>query len=200
MFNLNHCRRVFKNLTQDLWGIRQRENAFDEQVPYEHRTFIIMIVQLLVCETIMIYLWFQPAGSAESFRQINTTLGLLFALTTAYYIFQLTAYTAVGWIFAPGNGFRLWIKGFNSSSAILGMLLFIPAITALFYPSTAVIMIAISIFFYFLARLIFIFKGFRIFYDSFFSLIYFILYLCTLEIIPVFLIYTEASILCGFKF
>lgn len=200
MFNLNHCRRIFKNLPQDLWGLRQRENAFDEQIPYERRTFMIMIIQMLVCETILMYLWFQPAGTAESFRQINTTLGLLFALTATYYIFQLTAYTAVGWIFSSGNGFRLWIKGFNTSSALLGLLLFIPAITALFYPSATFIMIVISLFFYFLARLIFIFKGFRIFYDSFFSLIYFILYLCTLEIIPVFYIYTEAGILCKFKF
>ncbi|MBP3590263.1 MAG: DUF4271 domain-containing protein, partial [Muribaculaceae bacterium] len=34
------------------------------------------------------------------------------------------------------------------------------------------------------ARLIFIIKGFKIFYNGFISLIYFILYLCTLEIVP----------------
>ncbi|MDE6061420.1 MAG: DUF4271 domain-containing protein, partial [Duncaniella sp.] len=44
--------------------------------------------------------------------------------------------------------------------------------------------VTIAIICYVLVRLIFIFKGFRLFYDNFGSLLYFILYLCTLEIVP----------------
>lgn len=38
---------------------------------------------------------------------------------------------------------------------------------------------------YLMVRVMFIYKGFRIFYINSFSLVYFILYLCTLEIAPV---------------
>ncbi|MDE6169760.1 MAG: DUF4271 domain-containing protein, partial [Duncaniella sp.] len=46
-----------------------------------------------------------------------------------------------------------------------------------------------AVVFYFLTRILFICKGFRLFYDNFGSLLYFILYLCTLEIVPLVLIY-----------
>lgn len=42
---------------------------------------------------------------------------------------------------------------------------------------------------YIAARVTFIAKGFRLFYDNFLSLLYFILYFCTLEIAPVAALY-----------
>ncbi|MDE6655263.1 MAG: DUF4271 domain-containing protein [Muribaculaceae bacterium] len=38
----------------------------------------------------------------------------------------------------------------------------------------------------------FIIKGFRIFYHKIWSLLYFILYLCTLEIVPLIILYLTA--------
>ncbi len=200
MFSFSHCRKFFKNLPQDLWGIRRRENAFDEQPSYQQRTFVFLILQLIVCETIILYAWLcQPVNNPTA-TQIETTVALLFALSLAYYLFQLIAYTVVGWIFTDDTGFRLFLRGFNTSSALLGLLLLLPALSAIFYPSDSGIMITISLILYFLARIIFIFKGFRIFYHNFFSLFYFILYLCTLEIIPLLMFYTEARFLCNFQF
>ena len=46
-------------------------------------------------------------------------------------------------------------------------------------------MAATGIVLYIIARVIFICKGFIVFYDNFYSLLYFILYLCTLEIAPI---------------
>ncbi len=45
------------------------------------------------------------------------------------------------------------------------------------------------------SRAVFVVKGFKIFYHKLRSLLYFILYLCTLEIIPVLLIYRLLCVL-----
>ena len=59
----------------------------------------------------------------------------------------------------------------------------------IFYPSTTLWMLEIGLLVYFVARIMFIVKGIRIFYNKITSILYFILYLCTLEIIPLILVY-----------
>ncbi|MFG6389490.1 DUF4271 domain-containing protein, partial [Muribaculum sp.] len=94
------------------------------------------------------------------------------------------------------TGAAQWLKGFNATQALLGFLLLVPALAVLFYPAAALSLISISALLYILARIVFICKGFRIFYHNFPSLLYFILYLCTVEIIPVLLVYRGAFSLC----
>ncbi|MDE6240375.1 MAG: DUF4271 domain-containing protein, partial [Muribaculaceae bacterium] len=48
---------------------------------------------------------------------------------------------------------------------------------------------------YLLFRLVFISNGFSIFYRNIFSLVYFILYLCTLEIIPLIYVFKLALLI-----
>ncbi|MBR5727625.1 MAG: DUF4271 domain-containing protein, partial [Muribaculaceae bacterium] len=49
---------------------------------------------------------------------------------------------------------------------------------------------------YICARFIFIFKGIRIFYSNLLSILYFILYLCGVEIVPLIVIYGITINLC----
>jgi hypothetical protein len=101
----------------------------------------------------------------------------------------------VGYAFADNEGRKQWLRGFNASQAFLGFGLAIPALVTVFYPAAATIMLQIATIMYILARLVFIFKGFKIFYHKISSLVYFILYLCTLEVIPlIFILYCAINI------
>lgn len=197
MFNFTFCRKVFKSPAHDLWGIRERENVFDEAPSFEARTFMILIFQLIVSESLLLYLWFSSSGyHAATYSDMNITLGMLAALSAGYYLFQLGAYSVVGWTFADATGCRMWLRGFVVSTGILGLVLPIPVIVAMFYPETSVIMTATGAIFFIISKIFFILKGYRIFFHNFFSLVYFILYLCALEIIPVILVYVQAYGLC----
>ena len=50
---------------------------------------------------------------------------------------------------------------------------------------------------YLVARVIFIYKGFRIFYSKVTSLLYFLLYLCAVEIVPLALVASVTIWICG---
>lgn len=195
-FSFKHYSRLFKHSTQDLWSMRRRENAFDEHTSNETRTLIAMLIQLWVYEGVLLFGKLSTNTITED--KIFTIVISLIGLSAIFYILQLLIYNIIGYVFSDKVGTSLLIKGFNASQVLLGITLLVPAFISLFYPAHSGTMFGIAVLLYFIARVIFICKGFRIFYHNFGSLFYFILYLCTLEIIPVILVYSGATSVVGY--
>lgn len=182
--NINHCRQLFKNFRQNLIGMRQRANAFDNHTANETRTLFIIIVLLCLSEGILLFSAVASRGIiSEDTGALSMTM-LLASVAMGYYLWQLAVYKVVGFAFADRDATRQWLAGFNASQTLLSLLLLVPALVALFYTDLTEIMLVLSAFCYILTRILFICKGFRIFYTNFGSLLYFILYLCALEITP----------------
>ena len=187
-FNLRHCSTYIKNFSYDLWSVRRTDNTFVVRTFSETGIQISIVLLTCLCEGIIINASVTSLGLSiplPTFPEI----ALLFAVAVFYYIWQLCAYRLVGYVFTDRLSARQWLKGFNASQALLGIMLTVPALIVLFNPGAAGVVTVIGVICYLIARLIFIFKGFRLFYDNFGSLLYFILYLCTLEIVPVVLIF-----------
>lgn len=195
-FSFKHYSRLFKSSTQDLWSIRRRENAFDEHTSNESRTLIAMLFQLWVYQGIILFGKLSNYSIHED--RIFIVVISLIGVSATFYISQLLIYHTIGFVFSDKIGTTQLIKGFNASQVLLGITLLVPAFISLFYPAHSGTMFGIAASLYFIARVIFICKGFRIFYHNFGSLLYFILYLCTLEIIPVILVYAGAVSVVGY--
>ncbi|MCD8395440.1 MAG: DUF4271 domain-containing protein [Bacteroidales bacterium] len=186
-FNFRSCARMFKAMSQDLWSVRRRENAFDDHTANETRVMLVMLLQLWLCEGLLLYFWGESQGYIPMMGWVHP-IAFTGALALGFYIFQLLAYKVVGYAFSDAIGASQWVRGYNSSQAFLGVGLVIPAVVIIFYPGAAEPMLWTGAGLYVLARITFIIKGFRIFYHNFSSLLYFILYLCALEIIPILLL------------
>lgn len=185
-FNFKHCARLFGSMASDMWSVRRRANAFDDTTANETRVLIVLLLQLWVCEGLLIYAaltHFHIMPLAASFVPIAVMAGV----ACAFYLAQLLAYKIIGYIFTDAIGASQWIKGFNSTQAFLGAALMIPALVTIFYPTDAEPMLWLAAGLYATARIMFIIKGFRIFYHNFPSLLYFILYLCASELVPLIL-------------
>ncbi len=189
-FNLYH--RMLGIYGQDLWTVRRRANAFDEHTTNERNVIAILIFQLCVYAGILISAKINTIIPINPEKIMLTTCCMM-GVYGVYYLFQLAAYFLVGYVFTDNINASQWIKGFNSSHIFLGFALIIPTMISIFYPTTTNTMINVAITLYVIARLTFICKGFRIFYTKIHSLFYFILYLCTLEIIPVIFLYGLAQ-------
>ncbi len=196
-FNFKHCYRLFRILGQDLLSVRRRNNAFDDSTASETRVLIVLLIQLWVCEGLLTYAWLTHQGYITVSDPLLPVAAMV-GLACAFYLFSLVAYHIVGYTFTDPAGASQWTKGFNASQAFLSIALLVPALVGVFYPMLLVPMLWIAVGLYVAARIIFIIKGFRIFYDNFASLIYFILYLCTLEIIPVVIFVLGAASLSRF--
>lgn len=191
--NLRHYSTFLKTFTQNLFSVRKRANVFDERSTMsETRVLVSLILLTCICEGILLFDMATKTGIvADNFAAIASMSGL----ALAYYILQYAAYRAVGYIFTTPMRAEMWIKGFSASQSLLGLTMCIPAVLSLFVPSASSAILIICAALYVIARIIFISKGFRIFYHNSFSLVYFILYLCSLEIIPLILIYKASLFL-----
>lgn len=206
MLIVRRCRKLFGALWQELLGMRRRANAFDDRTTSESSALTLMAVQWSVCAGILLYsavalggaagiasIFGADAPAAPEPRAPFVATAMLIGLAMAYYAAQLATYWLLGYVFADPAGRRLYVQGFTASQSLLGFALLVPALVAIFYQGAAPAMTLAAAALYVLARIIFIIKGFRIFYRNFGSLLYFILYLCAVEILPLIFVYRLAS-------
>lgn len=187
-YNFRHYSTFLKNFMVDLWSVRRTERTFTVRTMSEVGIQGAIVLVACLCEGIIMDVGLSLAGIRFPIATFSI-IGLLTLTAALYYFWQLGVYSIVGFVFTDKLSARQWIKGFNASQALLGILLVIPALFVLFNPDRASLVVGIGVSCYLLARSIFIFKGFRLFYDNFGSILYFILYLCTLEIVPVVVIF-----------
>lgn len=187
-----HLRYLLGGFGTEMLGLRRRNNAFDSHTSSETRTLGLLLVTAIVCEGLILGVSINPAMISNPML----TLAMM-GLMAGYYLWQVAIYSIVGYTFTDTFNASQWRRGFNYSQAMVGLAIIVPAFAVMFYPSMAHAALWLSAACYLLARLAFLFKGFRIFYNGLPSLIYFILYLCTLEIIPVVIVYSIAVLLNG---
>ena len=197
MLAYSHFGRALSTSVHDLWSVRRRQNAFDDSAPGRKRVGVLLALQFAAYSGVLLYAAMRPGPCTDAAAALVATLRMA-ALAAVYYVFQLCAYSIVGYAFAPDAGkSRRWVDGFVASQGLAGVVLALPTLGLVFYPDAANAMLIAAAVVYISARMIFIGKGFRIFYTRPASLVYFILYLCTLEIVPAIAVYALALNIAG---
>ncbi len=162
--------------------VRLRDNLFEDHTVSETKVIASLVIMLCVSGGVLLDFLF-PVHCISGVTPFLSVLALAVCVA-GYYAFQLCAYSVVGYVFTTRVSARIWLRGFNASQVLLSLCVWVPALIVLFNPALGSSMLIVGGVLYILARIIFISKGFRIFYNNIPSLIYFILYLCALEIIP----------------
>lgn len=185
VFNMRHSTHFIKAFVADLWNVRRRANAFDDHTLNETRIIFALVCQVCVCEGLLLFSakW----SPSMPYDVILPLAGGMIGVAIAYYLCQVGIYYLIGYVFSDRIGVSQWLRGFNATQMLLGFMLLLPVFVALFYPRFTEWMLVVSGVLYVIARIVFICKGFRIFYHNYTSLLYIILYLCSVEIIPVIL-------------
>lgn len=189
-FTRNHSIFI-KTFFKDLLTVRRHSNVFDDHTVNESLLTGGLIATMCLAEGILIAGAWRVSG--PDCPDIFISTGLCTLLAAVFYAVQLTGYNLVGYVFSSRSGRSQWVRGFNASQSFLGLSLLLPALALLFNPGLSDVVLWIGSLLYIIGRMIFIFKGFRIFYTNIFSLIYFISYLCTLEIAPIVFLYRNRN-------
>ena len=184
----------FKNLNANLFSIRVRNNAFNDYTVSERGIMSAMLLNMAAMGGILLYSHFAtlipaiPAGGKPVFVYVGSMSLLLLAFLGA----QNLLYLLLGYVFSDPPHTSVLIVGFRAAHSFLGALLLVPVAMLMINPAYTRIAVFIGLICYVLMRMVFIWKGFRIFFLNFKSLFYFILYLCSVEIIPSVLLYFGA--------
>ncbi|MBQ0115920.1 MAG: DUF4271 domain-containing protein [Bacteroidales bacterium] len=179
--------KYIENLMHNMFSTRRRDNIFEDHTVNETSILFALIINTCICEGVIGFYALRDmvpwiAGN------IFAGVGLLAGSALVFFLLQLALYNVAGYIFSDQTDTMLWTNGFKATQSMLGITLF-PVVSCLLVTTEATKTLLISAaVLYLLARFIFICKGFRIFCNNFTSLLSFILYLCTVEIVPISLV------------
>ena len=116
---------------------------------------------------------------------------LFFLAFTLYYGFKFAAIAAIGWVIKTQNDLTVIAKGFRDFVVLAALLTFPLFFATLFFWSSSVNLLAIwCISTILLCYLLFLFRVLQYFIHFRFSVFFYILYLCSLEIAPLALLYS----------
>lgn len=175
----------FRGLTHS--GPAASAAATAEATTGERWSVTAALIQTFMCEGLLLFSYAVTSHSypiaPPSYLEVALVCSGICALL---YCVQWTGYAAVAYAFAPrpASDTKAWLRAFAATQSMLGLWLLLPAIGSLFYPAAVSWLFQLSVALYAAARILFIIKGFRIFYTDTFSFFYFFLYLCTLELLP----------------
>lgn len=171
--------RALKSYTHELWSVRRRHNAFDDEHTAPRAMAILLGLVFVVFAGVALYN-LPGIPPVPSFGGATAAM----ALTGLYFLFQYTAYSVLAYTFADADSGRRWVRGYLATQAYAGLFLVVPALLLVYMPQWHDALVSASVIIYCGFHIIFIIKGLRIFYRNLTSIFYFILYLCGLEIIP----------------
>lgn len=116
-------------------------------------------------------------------------LGGFTGLAILYMIVKRFSYKFVNWVFFDKAKNSLWLKAYFFVISILGILLFPVTLLVVYGNLPFYVNVAIPAFLFFLANLFFIYKCFSIFFRQSHGSFYLFLYFCTLEVLPLLVIW-----------
>ncbi len=192
-------------LLHNLVEVRERSNVFDETV--RETSFIVLLNLLWSCSAGIVLCallnYTLPTDPASSFGiQALTTkpalcTAICMGLMVLYTCGMALAYLTVGTVFYDAVHAKMWLKGFSASQGLLAIVFFPLALLLLYCPQWWQELLWTALGTFLIAKFVFIWKGFRIFFTQFSSWVLFLYYLCSLEIVPLILTYWAACQLCS---
>ena len=193
--------RYLKAVVSDLTDTRVRHNAFDDTVK---ETSLLILLNLLWTACAGILLWttvkltthFTAADSISLTTNAAKGIGICIGVVSIYTSLLYLAYLIVGNVFSDRKLTRLWIKGAAASTGLQTFLMFPLALLALSYPASSATVLIIAAIVFVIGKIVFLYKGFRIFFTQISSWMLFLYYLCSLEIVPLVLTYVAAVCAC----
>lgn len=197
--------KYVKAIVDDLVEVRLRHNIFDDTV--RETSFLVMLNALWSLSAgIIVYaaipvlspFWREAGFSLEMTAAPAVYMLCCMGITLAYSMLMACAYSLVGNVFTDSFHAVMWVKGFAASQGLLSLIFFPLALLCLCYPEYGAQLLWVALGSFAIAKIIFIWKGFRIFFTQISSWVLFLYYLCSLEIVPLVITFVAALQICAF--
>jgi len=161
---------------------------------YSQNPVVLVLMSIFLVISLSFYIYYISPFSGTNFSYIK--LGLIFGITIPFFLLKILFNSFLVYVFFGKAKVRIVILNYLNILSISGLFIFPLLILRIysfaqlhFYIDivTAIILI-ISI-------LLIVFKIFRLFFSKLIDLFYILLYLCTLEILPIFVLFRVYQII-----
>ena len=189
---ISNRNKFLLSLFSRLYRNKDRQSMFYETVTNETFNKIFLCIQTVILISIIIYCYAVNNNYLliNSLPEMYLFIGKVSLLLFVFLLYKFLTYSTIGVIFFKKEMVFQWNDDFFSLISLNGIFLFIPTLF-FFYVESAYSFWVYFFVFYLILNLIFIFyKVYTLFFNNKQHLLYFILYLCAQEIIPIYLVYS----------
>ena len=197
-FRFRSTSRFLTSMIADLTEVRERSSIFDTTV--RETSMMTLLCLLTICSGgILLATAVGRSGVNPGIPLLSDmpprlgTYTLCTIIVGIYMLFLALAYRLVGYVFGDLVKTRLWVQGYGASMSLLGLLWLPCALLAIARPDWSAPVLLTAGIGFILAKITFIFKGFRIFFTRVSSWVLFLYYLCSLEAVPILLAFAAAT-------
>ncbi|MCM1005579.1 MAG: DUF4271 domain-containing protein [Lachnospiraceae bacterium] len=187
--------KYLRSLLHEAIDSPKRRNLFADT--FRETTFSVLLIAISIIAAGMLLACavnFFKSNNPLSSGELPPDLWQCLAVSAGYFIFQWIVYLIIGNSFTSPSGASRWIQGFKAGVALTGPVLMLFAVIGVFYPSSLFVALVCAAFIYFLSRILFILKGIKIFSGRSTYFLLFLYYLCSVEIVPLVLIWHLANL------
>ncbi len=191
--------KYLENFAHNIFSIKRRENLFDDHTVNDTAIMSALVANTCISEGLLMFYGItshMPQLAAVMHSHVWTYVLALTAAAVCFFLAQLAGYSLLGYVFGDRMSAKLWVRGFNATQSLLGLALLPVVVVTMVYPAIIDTTVTIAAVLYACSRIVFISKGFRIFFHDFRDCLYFILYLCSVEIVPPIVMLTGTIKMC----
>ena len=184
-------RRLLMEMLYHLFRRQEQQNVSSQPVNKEFFIKLILCLQTILLFSILIYCVFSHAWKLpfETTLHLIHTLGGTALIFLLFILYKFLSNYGVGFVFFQRENVQSWNDLFFSIVALSGIVLFVPALLIFYFPNTFYLCVSLSLLYFLFVEFLMSYKIYKIFFQQKSSLLYFILYLCTQELLPVFFAY-----------
>ena len=191
------CYPLVEKMIRGFISIKERQNLFD--TPTKENFFFTGFMGFQTLFLSAVFLFLAYCRITDSLYWIHFSdlilLIVIFILLCLFYLLKRFLYFIYGRTMAGKDKFKIWTNNYNAAFFMWGILLYLPVLWLMFDQIHFTSILFLFVFTYILFRFYVIYIKIHIFYHKNTGLLYFCLYLCALEIVPLLFLYESLSYL-----
>lgn len=191
------CYPLIEKMIRGFSAIKERQNLFD--TPTKENVFFGGFMRFQTLFLCAVFFFLAYCRITERlywvFLSDFTLLIGFFLILILFYLLKQSLYFMYGRIMIGKDKYRLWKNNYHASFYFWGVSLYLPVLWLMFDPVHNTGIFILFVFTYILFRFYVIYLKIHIFYPKDAGLLYFSLYLCAQEFIPLLFLYESINYL-----
>jgi len=191
MLILGSNRKLLDSMFRCLFRKQERQSIFAETVKNEVFIKFILCLQTVLMISVLIYGSFSHIKglSFETTSELARLLGGTALIVLIFSLYRFLTTLGMGFIFFQKEEIQSWNNIFFSILSLSGMVLFVFALLIFYFPNMYYVCFSFALLYFLFTKGLMFYMIFSIFFRRISALLYFILYLCTQELLPLFFVY-----------
>ena len=191
---ISGSRYYLREQIKDFFHHRQRENLFAQRTQSEMRGQMFLIFQTCIMLGVLFFDYTQEY-QADVFNQVSPykILGMSVGIFALYFALKAGCYTFINNIFFSRKQRDQWSDSYMLCTLGVGLALLPLSLLVVYFDLSLVNMCICLICLLVVDKLLLLYKCSRIFFNYTFGWVHLFLYFCTLEIVPIFILFRALS-------